>query len=407
MNSLAGRRSRRRSIPEARVLHLPTTTGGNPQSLSRHLQALGVSSRSLAVRQNTFGYKSDKFLGRPQNSKFVIEIKRFIALRYLYGHEVVFFNFGQTLFSPLKFRKAVRGSIVRRCLVRGYSFIHGLVQRFELQVLRARHVVMLVQYQGDDARQGGFCRASFELSPADAAGPDYYDDSSDDLKRQQIALLARYCSRIYALNPDLLHVLPSRAEFLPYSHISLDEWVPHYTQIEARPLRIGHAPTHRGVKGTAHVLEAADELRRRGHEFELVLIEGLRNHDAKTLYERVDVLVDQLYAGWYGGLAVELMALGKPVVAYIRDGDLDRIPEGMRAELPIVRAEPSSIVDVLESLITRPRSDLVALGKRSRAYVERWHDPTVIAQRIKDDIEAELAAVRHLPRSRRRSRSVN
>ena len=399
-----GRRPRGECISEARVLHLPTTTGGNPQSLSRHLQTVGVSSRSLAVRQNTFGYESDAFLGGAHTSRILLELRRFFALRYLFRHEVIFFNSGRTLFAPMT--SPVRGPTFRRYLVRAYSVIHSIVQRFELLVLRWRRVVILVQYQGDDARQGGFCRANFGLSPADAVGPDYYDDRSDDLKRKQIELLDRYCSRIYALNPDLLHVLPSRAEFLPYSHISLDKWTPHYTQMEARPLRVGHAPTHRGVKGTAHVLEAADELRRRGHEFELVLIEGLSNMDAKALYEQVDVLVDQLFAGWYGGLAVELMALGKPVVAYIRDGDLDRIPEGMRAELPIVRAEPSSIVDVLESLITRPRSDLVALGKRSRAYVERWHDPTVIAQRIKDDIEAELAA-RHSPRSRRRSRSVN
>jgi glycosyltransferase involved in cell wall biosynthesis len=260
-----------------------------------------------------------------------------------------------------------------------------------LLILRWRRVVILVQYQGDDARQGGFCRANFALSPADAVGPDYYDEHSDALKRDQIALMDRYCAQIYALNPDLLHVLPPRAEFLPYSHISLDEWSPRYCQMEDRPLRIGHAPTHRGVKGTVHLLTAADELRDRGHEFELVLVEGMSNSDAKKVYEQVDILVDQLYAGWYGGLAVELMALGKPVVAYIRQEDLYRIPKAMRADLPIIRAEPSSIADVLESLLTRPRSELVAIGQRSRTYVERWHDPIAIAQRVKDDIEAALS----------------
>lgn len=397
-----GWRPRWRSGSAARVLHLPTTVGGNPQSLSRHLKVLGVDSESLTVHQNKFGYQVDRSLGGPSSSRLLLELKRFLALSYLFRHDVVFFNFGRTLFAPVA--SPVERSFAFRGLVAAYSSIHKFIQAIELLVLRWRHVVLLVQYQGDDARQGGFCRANFALSPADAVGPEYYTARSDALKLRQIELMDRHCARIYALNPDLLHVLPQRAEFLPYGHISLDEWVPHYTQMEDRPLRIGHAPTHRGVKGTVHVLAAAEELRQKGYEFELVLIEGLSNQDAKAVYEQVDVLVDQLYAGWYGGLAVELMALGKPVVAYIRDGDLDRIPEGMRLDLPVVRADPSSIVEVLESLLRSPRSELVTLGKRSRAYVERWHDPIAIAQRIKTDIEVELTA-RHRQRSgRRRSR---
>jgi hypothetical protein len=345
----------------------------------------------LAVQPNRFGYAADRFLAAPEAPRFRVELQRLSALRYVLHYDVVFFNFGRTLFSP---PVAPRSSsfAFRRLLRRTYSFIEAVIQRIELFLLAKRETVLLVQYQGDDARQGGFCAENFALSPANAVGLDYYDAHSDARKRQQIELMDRYCSKIYSLNPDLLHVLPPRAEFLPYSHIALDEWTPHYTQAEGRPLRIGHAPTHRGVKGTGHVLAAAEELRRRGYEFELVLIEGLSHQEAKDVYKQVDVLVDQLYAGWYGGLAVELMALGKPVVAYIREGDLGFIPEEMRADLPIVQANPSSIVDVLRSLLECPRSDLVALGTRSRAYVERWHDPIGIAQRIKTDIESELAS---------------
>lgn len=344
----------------------------------------------MAVQQDAWGYSADIFLATTESSALRREFSRLLAFAYVFRADVIFFNFGRTLFAPRK--SPICGTIPYQFAVSAFSAFGAIIQRLELFVLKARRVVLMVQYQGDDARQGGFCRANFSLSPADAVEPDYYDDRSDAIKQRQIELMDRYCARIYALNPDLLHVLPPRAEFLPYSHISLDEWIPRYTQMEDRPLRIGHAPTHRGVKGTVHILDAAEELRRRGHEFELVVIEGLSNRDAKVVYEQVDVLVDQLYAGWYGGLAVELMALGKPVVAYIRDTDLARIPKGMRADLPLVRADPSSIVNVLESLITRPRSDLVVLGKRSRAYVERWHDPVAIAQRIKWDIETELSS---------------
>ena len=64
----------------------------------------------------------------------------------------------------------------------------------------------------------------------------------------------------------------------------------------------------------------------------------LSNKEARKRYETADILIDQLLAGWYGGLAVELMALGKPVICYIREDDLKYIPKEMRDELPIINA---------------------------------------------------------------------
>ena len=55
---------------------------------------------------------------------------------------------------------------------------------------------------------------------------------------------------------------------------------------------------------------------------ELVLIEGMTYEQARQVYPTADLLIDKVLAGWYGGVAVELMALAKPVVCYIREGDL-------------------------------------------------------------------------------------
>jgi hypothetical protein len=64
----------------------------------------------------------------------------------------------------------------------------------------------------------------------------------------------------------------------------------------------------------------------------------------------------------------------------------------MRAELPIVRADPRSLHDVLKEWLTAGPARLREAGERSRAYVERWHDPLRIAARLKADYEAVLAA---------------
>lgn len=375
--------------PLGKVLHLPTTVGGNPQGLSYHLQKLGVDSVTLTVHQNYFGYPADYVITQKNDSLLWMELKKLWALSYVFRYQVIFFNYGSTLFNPIpathdgnkRWRKFFR---------RLYFAYNKAIQKIELALLRLLGRKLFIQYQGDDARQGDYCLSNFEITTATQVEKTYYTAEKDVFKRRQIASLTSICSKTYALNPDLLHVLPKTTEFLPYSHISLDEWLPHYTQLEDRPLRIGHAPSHRGVKGTELVLKAIEELKNEGYDFDFVLIEGLSNAVAKERYKTIDVLVDQLYAGWYGGLAVEAMALGKPVIAYIREGDLHLIPPKMRQDLPVVRAEPNSIRKVLEGILSMERPALLDLAKRSRRFVEVWHDPLAIANRIKTDMETAL-----------------
>ena len=103
------------------------------------------------------------------------------------------------------------------------------------------------------------------------------------------------------------------------------------------------------------------------------------------------LLVDQLLAGWYGGLAVEVMALGKPVMCYLREEDLGFIPRQMREELPIIRVTPATLEERLREYLTRRRADLADLGERSREFVERHHDPLQVAARLRSDYLQALA----------------
>jgi len=167
--------------------------------------------------------------------------------------------------------------------------------------------------------------------------------------------------------------------------------LPIYTQLENRPLRILHAPSHRKAKGTDILLDVLDKLKLQGFEFELLLVEGVSNKEARKMYEKADVLVDQLFAGWYGGLAVELMALGKPTIVYLRDEDLKFIPVKMKEELPFIRATSFNIEKVVKDVLEMPRQKLFVLAQQSRAYVEKWHDPVKIAFEIKNDYEISMS----------------
>jgi glycosyltransferase involved in cell wall biosynthesis len=370
-----------------KIINLPTTVGGNPQGISIHLQRIGLDSCSWTLIQNNINYPADKVIWSPRDGLFKREIKRLFALRYIFKFDLAFFNYGSGLFSARQETVNERANNLRRAAGLFYSFYSLIFRRAEVGLLRLLNKPIFIQYQGDDARQGDYCQANFAISPATQVPAGYYSATSDNFKREQIKFYANHCFKIYSLNPDLLHVLPANAEFLPYSHISLDEWRPVYSQLDARPLRIGHAPTNRSVKGTSYVLNALDKLSREGLQFELVLIEGYSHAAAKELLKSVDVFVDQLFCGWYGGAAVEAMALGKPVIVYIREDDLRFIPEQMRRDLPVINANADTVESALQTVLQMSRSKLYELAVISRRYVERWHDPIAIAQRIRSDIE--------------------
>jgi glycosyltransferase involved in cell wall biosynthesis len=137
-----------------------------------------------------------------------------------------------------------------------------------------------------------------------------------------------------------------------------------------------HAPSSRGRKGTEHALAACE-----GLDAELVLVEGLHHDEAFERYREADIVVDQLNSGWYGMLAIECMALGKPVVGYLHEEAARRTADAFGIEVPIVRATKDDLRSRLEHLLASPE-ERSRLGEASRAYAERVHDLERVTDRL-------------------------
>lgn len=145
----------------------------------------------------------------------------------------------------------------------------------------------------------------------------------------------------------------------------------------ARPLVV-HAPSAPGSKGTRFILAAVEKLRAEC-EFDFELIHGKTPLEAKEWMSRCDIFVDQLIAGEYGVAAVEAMALGKPVICYMKPSLLRHYP----AHFPVISANPDNVADVLRELLhDGPRRH--AAGEASRAWVEERHDARKVVARIAD-----------------------
>lgn len=372
-----------------RVLHCPADVGGNAQTLVRAERLLGLDSVCVAFRRNYISYASDEILWRDGTGTFVAELKRLGLLRRaIRDFDVIHFNSGMPILPYQTDGRTKSTSLSKKLLRSIYDIYTRCVEFKDLAIVSRFNKVIAVTYQGDDARQGDYCREHFAITHAREVDEEYYTPLGDSIKKKMISCFNRYADRIYALNPDLLYVLPKRAEFLPYANVDLESWRPAEpsSASKGRPIVV-HAPTHRGVKGTRYVIEAVNRLKAGNVDFDFILVENMSHARAMKIYEGADLLIDQLLVGWYGGVAAEFMALGKPVIAYIRQEDLGFIPAGMRTELPVINANPSNVYETLRSLLARERGYLSEVGARSRDYVEKWHNPTMVAARLKKDYE--------------------
>lgn len=188
-----------------------------------------------------------------------------------------------------------------------------------------------------------------------------------------------FATGTFVSTPDLLEFLPD-STLLPQP-LSLEKFddlaltVAPQMKRDHRICRIVHGPSNRAIKGTKYLLEAVETLQKEGVPVELKLIEGMRHADAMRACRDADIAIDQLLIGAYGQFSVEMMALGKPVICYIRD-DLRDFYTG---DLPIISADPSSITRVLRQLVEH-RDRWEALGQRGRAYVRDVHDSAIVAR---------------------------
>ena len=345
-----------------RVLHVPTAVGGHPGGLARAERELGLDSVAVSLFRPDFGHPADRVLGRPGDGAARRALQRGRLLLRMCSVDVVHYNFGEPLLPIPHGTAGLLAAVERRLALRDVTLLRTLGKR------------IVVTFQGDDARQaivGGLLVQ---------ATPERYTPELDAARRRTIAAFDRNADAIFFLNPDLAAVLPERAAFLPYASVDPLEWEVHPESSDGPPLVV-HAPSDPRVKGTDQIMAAVARLRADGVPLRFELVQGVDREVVRSALERSAVVVDQLNAGWYGGLAVEAMALGKPVVAALDQLGLPCVPAGLRRDLPVVDASADTLADRLRALLASAE-ERRRLGLAGRAFVEQWHDPRAVARTV-------------------------
>lgn len=196
--------------------------------------------------------------------------------------------------------------------------------------------------------------------------------NEDEIKRK-LKLLSKYISHCIVsdyemfqyVNPyyEKIYIIPQAIDIKKYS-CKADTT----KDTKDKKLLIVHAPTSPLIKGSDYIIAAINELKQK-YDFDFQLIRGMLHEEAKSIYSQADLIIDQLLIGSHGLLAVEAMAMGKPVICWISDFMKDKYPDN----LPIISANPENIKTVLEGILINPNS-LSDLGQKGRRYVESQHN---------------------------------
>ncbi|KAA5922454.1 glycosyltransferase [Achromobacter xylosoxidans] len=345
-----------------KVLHSPVNIGNQPWALSRAERALGAGSDVVVNYGTWVGFPNDRCLSEYGTNTWQDTLKRAaFALSAPLRYDVLHYYFGRTLMCWDD--RGVRDA-------KWYS---------DLKLARALKRRTFMTLQGCDVRLAGASNAMNSVTMCREGGCGAYAAcvSTYDAQRQWlIDNVLPELDGVFYLNPELGHFLKGRGKFLPYITVDWRDFEPMPPR-DTGVIRIVHAPSDTGIKGTPAILAAIEELKKH-YPIEFIQVSGKTHDEAMEIYKSADLAIDQVIAGWYGAYAVEMMAMGKPVMCYIRDEDLHYIPPRMVEEMAILRVHPERLVQDIGAILDQ-RSCWQEWSVKSRRYVAEWHDPQRIA----------------------------
>lgn len=275
-----------------------------------------------------------------------------------------------------KFKKLYKTLIFIIEVIRRGSIIHyhgSAILPYDLDtyIFKIFRIPMIKSWGGGDARI---------ISEAASLNP-YFYRYEEPLKDKKIRAMLKRLSKSgvkIATDPEMAtYSAPYFEKIYTFrAPINFDTIKCIYPDIENNKPVFLHIPTHQFVKGTVHIKNAFEKLEKEGFEFQFKFLEpNLTQEQVRDEISKCDVYVDELRVGSYGVTAIEALASGKPTMTFIREDIVSQFP----SELPLINTNPDTIYDNLKYLILNPEKR-VEIGKKSRAYVEKYHYVDVVVE---------------------------
>lgn len=329
-----------------KILHVPTNIANQMNILSRAQRELGYYSQSCAYASDWLSYSFDgECLGLNKLSNRCHKLFR--IMKFFIGailkYNVFHFHFGNTL----------------------------LPKNYDLPLLKILGKKMVMNYWGSDVRRKSINKKKNKYVKLSV--------EKEKLIINRMKRVSKYIDTIVLGGSYELHEYVKdyfkNVVVLPQA-IDLRDYIPVIPINCNKKTVIVHAPSDKDIKGTKYILEAVSRLEK-VHELEFILVHKIPHVKAKKVYMKADIVIDQILIGAYGFFSVEAMALGKPIICYIREDLRKKYPK----DLPIMSATPNDIYEKLKILVENP-SIRHTLGLKGREYVEKYHNCLAISKQL-------------------------
>jgi len=327
---------------DLKVLHGTIEIANQMNTMAKALRNCNIETKTINYYPNYLGYKSD------------------------YSFDV---NYVDNLELANKKTVEIAKSVINKFDLFHFHFGTSLaLDNSDLPLLKQMNKKVIMQHWGSDIR---LYSKAIKMS----SFVKVKDNDEDNIKRK-LEYLSSYMENCAVCDYELYEYVKDYYDnvFIIPQTISLADYkvINYYNK---KPL-IVHAPTSQDIKGTGFILKAIENLKLK-YDFDFKLVTGMLHEEALKIYQKADLVIDQLLIGSYGLFALESMAMGKPVVCWISDYMKEKYPE----DLPIICANPNTIEDTLEDIL-KNKDMLKDIGLRSRMYIEKHHDIGKISTRI-------------------------
>ncbi|GGE41599.1 hypothetical protein GCM10011391_20460 [Pullulanibacillus camelliae] len=323
-----------------KVLMSPVNISGQPIELIKELRNQGVDAHLIQYNNHNYHYDTDQVIQLTSADKTAVQLK---TLRDCLEDDYDIYHFW--------FRTL---------------FFHRLYERFtgfDLPFIKNRGKKVIYRFTGNDLR---FESEHLQHDPFSMFRYGFKNVIDEQVQKKYINFLKHYVDQFIVQDPEMQTYMPE-AQIIPRV-IRLEEWPFIGVKPTKRPL-IVHAPSIPTAKGTEFIRQALNRLKKKGVQFDYKEISGISHEEATELYRRADLIIDGMVAGWYGVLSVECMALGKPVLVYIREDLYD----AFTPQLPFEKVNLNTLEDKIEELV-KDFKKRKALSIQGRAFVEEVHD---------------------------------
>jgi glycosyltransferase involved in cell wall biosynthesis len=346
------KKAKRSNSQNMKVLHAPENLAGQASMIAMAQKELGIESDVLVFDQNYLNYECDINLAlseKPRATALLIKLTKALLIkltnfvRCLFKYDIFHFHFARSL----------------------------LPRNLDLPILKLFGKKIVMQYWGSDIRQLDIAK-KYKYHYAREME---IDPKKEERKRRKIKWINKFADITIVGDYELLEYSPNsviveRAFDVSKINFKKDNFD------KDKKLKIVHSPTNTLIKGTKYITDAVERLKREGYDFEFVSVENKPHDKALKIYEDADIVIDQLLIGFYGVFAIECMAIGKPVLCYIRE-DIEKY----HSNLPILSTNPDNICDNLKLLIENIELRK-ELGEKGKKYVEEMLDSRKIAKQM-------------------------